>query len=240
MDYKDKVAGQTNEHFWFKAKKDLIDTLMQKACQNKRNLKILSIGVGTGDDLDILSKYGQNYITDVDEHSLSIIDSSLYLEKRVSDACMLPYQDNFFDVVISCDVFEHIDNHTKAASEVYRVLKADGALVFTVPAFQFLFSSHDVALQHFRRYNKKGIQSLLNQFDSNIYFWNSILFLPMAITRIINKNSEPKVDHGNVPTWLNTIFFYLLKIDNFLIKRNLSMPIGLSLVGYCFKKNKSN
>ncbi len=236
MDYKDKVAGQTNDHFWFKAKKELIDSLVNKAVGEKRQLRILSIGVGTGDDLDILSKYGQNYITDVDQLSLSIIDPKLYVEKRVSDACLLPYEDNFFDLVISCDVFEHIDNHTKAASEVYRVLKKDGALIFTVPAFQFLFSSHDVALQHFRRYNKTKIKNLLSAFETNIFFWNSLLFVPMAITRIINKNSEPKVDQGNVPSWLNTIFYHLLKFDNFLIKSNFSMPVGLSLVGYCFKR----
>lgn len=236
MDYKDKEAGQTNEHFWFKAKKDLINTLMQKANGEKRQLKILSIGVGTGDDLDILSQYGQNYITDVDEKSLSIIDPKLYVDKRVSDACQLPYEDGFFDVVISCDVFEHIDNHTKAASEVHRVLKIGGALVFTVPAFQTLFSSHDVALLHFRRYNKTGIKNLLAQFETNIFFWNTLLFVPMAISRILNKNTPPKVDQGNVPRWLNTIFYYLLKFDNFLIKHNLSMPAGLSLVGYCFKR----
>lgn len=236
MDYKDLEAGQTNEHFWFKAKKELIDTLMKKTVGDKKQLRILSIGVGTGDDLDVLSKYGQNYITDVDEISLSVIDPKLYLEKKVSDACNLPYEDNFFDVVISCDVFEHIDNHTKAASEVHRVLKTDGVLVFTVPAFQFLFSSHDVALQHFRRYNKTKIKNLLSAFETNIFFWNSLLFIPMAITRILNKNSKPKVDQGNVPSWLNTIFYHLLKFDNFLIKHNLSMPVGLSLVGYCFKR----
>ncbi len=236
MDYKDFEAGQTNEHFWFKAKKELIDSLMKKTCGDSKQLKILSIGVGTGDDLDVLSRYGQNYITDVDEKSLSVIDAKLYLEKKVTDACTLPYEDGFFDVVVSCDVFEHIDDHVKAASEVHRVLKKDGVLVFTVPAFQFLFSSHDVALQHFRRYNKKTISSLLENFETNIFFWNTLLFIPMAISRLLNKNSKPKVDQGNVPTWLNTIFYHLLKFDNFLIKRNLSMPVGISLVGYCFKR----
>lgn len=236
MDYKDFAAGQTNDHFWFKAKKDLIGDMMQKTNPGKKNLKILSIGVGTGDDLDILSQYGQNYVTDVNETSLSIIKENLIVEKRVADACNLPYENGFFDVVISCDVFEHIDNHTKAASEVHRVLKKDGVLIFTVPAFQFLFSSHDVALQHFRRYNHKGITDLLSKFEKNIFFWNTLLFVPMAIIRILNKNSKPKVDQGNVDSWLNTILYYLLKFDNFLIKRGLSLPFGLSLVGYCFKR----
>ena len=236
MDYKDYAAGQTNNHFWFKAKKELINTLMERTCPGQKQLKILSIGVGTGDDLDILSQYGENYITDIDETSLLVIDAKLYKEKRVSSACDLPFADNFFDVVISCDVFEHIEDHTKAASEVRRVLKPDGVLIFTVPAFQFLFSSHDVALEHFRRYNKKGIGSLLKNFETRIFFWNSVLFPLIALGRILNKNAKPKVDQGNLPSWLNCIFYYAMKIDNSLIKRNLSMPIGLSLVGYGFKR----
>jgi ubiquinone/menaquinone biosynthesis C-methylase UbiE len=238
MDYKDYAAGQTNDHFWFKAKKDLINMLMQKVSGERRQLKILSIGVGTGDVLDVLSHYGENYITDVDEKSLSVINPALYKEMKVSSACALPYADGFFDVVISCDVFEHIEDHVTAASEVRRVLKNNGALVFTVPAFQFLFSSHDVALEHFRRYNKKSISALLSQFESNIFFWNSLLFPLIAVGRIINRNAPPKVDQGNLPSLLNKLFFYILAFDNFLIKRNLSMPIGLSLVGYCFKRDK--
>ncbi len=236
MDYKDFAAGQNNNHFWFKAKKELIDLLMEKTNPGKKELRILSIGVGTGDDLDILSKYGSNYITDVDEISLSVIDPSLYTEKKVVSACDLPYADNFFDVVISCDVFEHIDDHIKAASEVHRVLKTDGVLIFTVPAFQALFSSHDVALQHFRRYSKSGIKSLLSNFETKVFFWNSFLFLPIAATRILNKNSKPSVDEGKLPSWLNSIFYTLLKIENFLIKKNVSMPFGVSLVGYCYKR----
>lgn len=236
MDYKDYAAGQTNDHFWFKAKKDLIGAFMEKTNKGKTNLRILSIGVGTGDDLDILNQYGENYVIDIDEISLSVIDDSLCVEKKVADACNLPYENGFFDVVISCDVFEHIDNHTKAADEVYRVLRKDGVLIFTVPAFQALFSSHDVALQHFRRYSKKTIASLLHKFEYKIFFWNSLLFIPIAITRILNKNSKPRVDQGQLPSWLNSIFYSLLKIDNFLIKRGISMPAGISLVGFCYKR----
>ena len=165
MDYKDLQAGQTNENFWFKAKNDLIDILIKKVCKNKKQLKILNIGAGTGDDLEVLSKYGKNYMVDIDKNALSIIENKLCEEKKVADACKLPYNDNFFDVVVSFDVFEHIINDKKSVDEVYRVLKNGGVLIFTVPAFQSLFSSHDKALQHQRRYNKKSVKDLLSKFD---------------------------------------------------------------------------
>ena len=236
MDYKNVQAGLTKENYWVRSKNDLIDIFMKKVCKDDGQLKILNIGAGTGDDLEVLNKYGKNYVIDIDKEALSVIDSKWCEEKKVSDACNIPYDDNFFDIVVSCDVFEHIENDQKAVSEVYRVLKEDSALLFTVPAFQFLFSSHDKALNHHRRYSKKMIRSRLSQFnDVNIFFWNSLFFIPIAVWRLVNRRSKPKVDHMDLPSWLNTLFFNLLKRDNFFIKRGVSIPVGLSIVGYCFK-----
>jgi ubiquinone/menaquinone biosynthesis C-methylase UbiE len=236
MDYKDLQAGHIKNNCWFKAKNNLIGVLIEKACRNRRQLKILGIGAGTGDDLVILNKYGKNYVIDIDKNALSVVDDKLCEEKIVADACDLPYSNSFFDVVVSSDVFEHISNDKKSVSEAYRVLKENGILIFTVPSFQFLFSSHDNALHHQRRYNKKSVRNLLSQFELKIFFWNSLLFLPIAIMRILKRNSKPKVDQMNLPSWLNTIFFSLLIFDNFLIKRGLSMPVGLSIVGLGIKR----
>lgn len=235
MDYKDLQAGQTKEFFWFKAKNDLIDILIKKVCWNRKQLKILNIGVGTGDDLNIFKKYGKNYIIDINKDALSAIDNKLCEKKGIADACNLPFNNDFFDVVVSFDTFEHIKNDKESVSEIYRVLKKNGVLIFTVPAFQFLFSSHDKAVHHQRRYNKKSIRTLLFKFNLEIFFWNSLLFIPFATMRMLKKGSKPKVDQMNLPSWLNILFFHLLKIDNLLIRRGISMPIGLSIVGYGYK-----
>ena len=237
MDYKDSQIGHIKENFWFKAKINLVKILMLKTCNGKNSLRILNIGVGTGDDLEILNKFGKNYVIDINKDALAIINNNLCVEKKFADARDLPYDDNFFDVAVAFDVFEHIKEEHVAINEVYRVLKQDGVLIFTVPAFQFLFSSHDKALRHHRRYNKKGLMNLLTPFNGlKIYYWNSLLFMPMAITRILKKESKPKVDQINLPFWLNIFLYGLLSIDNLLIKINISMPIGLSIVGFCYKQ----
>lgn len=236
MDYKDFEVGKTNEHFWFKAKRDLIDILMKMACNKKKKLKILNIGAGTGHDLKILNRYGINYVIDIEKKALSFIEKKLVKEKKLADACDLPYKENFFDIAVSFDVFEHIKNDKKAISEVNRVLKKGGKLVFTVPAHQFLFSNHDKALDHFRRYSKNTIKELFGKFNNiKLFYWNSILFLPIAITRLMNKNAEKKVDKGKFSPLLNKVTYNLMKIDNFLIRKNIGVPIGISLVGFCEK-----
>ncbi len=238
MDYKDYQAGQTADNFWFRAKYKLIRLLMEKNCNknSEEPLKILSIGTGTGDDLKILQSFGNNYVTDILPEALEIVPDNLCFEKRLADACNLPYEDNFFDIVVSFDVFEHIENDVQAVSEVHRTLKKGGSLVYSVPAGPKLFSSHDVALEHFRRYDKKMVKNLFANFESaKLYSWNTLLYPLIAISRIKNKNAEPKVDHPKLPGIIDKLFYLLILFDNFLIKRGLNLPVGVSITGWCKK-----
>ncbi len=238
MDYKDYEAGQTADNFWFRAKYGLIELLMEKKALKDRTepLKILSIGTGTGDDLKILKQFGNNYVTDILPEALAVIPEEDCFEKRLADATNLPYDEGFFDIVVSFDVFEHIEDDTKAVKEVYRVLKKGGSLVYSVPAGPGLFSSHDVALEHHRRYNKKMVKQLFQEFkEVKMYSWNSLLYPLIAASRIKNKNKEPRVDHPKFSGVVDSMFYNLLRFDNFLIRRGMSLPVGVSIAGWCEK-----
>ena len=230
MDYRDYIDGQTGEQFWFRGKKDLINILMNKI--GHKNLKILNIGAGTGVDLEIMNRYGNIYIIDVNKKALDLIPSNLYSEKRLCDATALPYPNDFFDIVCSFDVFEHIKNDKKAVLEAHRVLKKNGHLLLMVPAFNFLFSAHDKALLHYRRYSKKKLYDLLRIFKCEyLSYWNSILFIPLSILRILKKRAKPKTDYFNLPSLLEKTFLNFLRIENKLIMKDYRLPFGLSLVG---------
>lgn len=230
MDYIDYIDGQTGEQFWFKGKKDLINILMNKI--GRKNLKILNIGAGTGVDLEIMNRFGNIFIIDVNKKALDLIPSNLYSEKKVCDATALPYPNDFFDIVCSFDVFEHIKNDEKAVLEAHRVLKKNGYLLIMVPAFNFLFSAHDKALLHYRRYSKKKLYELLRIFKYEyLSYWNSILFIPLSILRILKKRAKPKTDYFNLPSLLEKTFLNFLRIENKLIMKDYRLPFGLSLVG---------
>ncbi|MHA1987381.1 MAG: class I SAM-dependent methyltransferase [Promethearchaeota archaeon] len=234
MDYIDFAAGQTGENFWFKGKRELIDTLMKNI--EGDNLKILNIGAGIGADLDILNKYGDIYVIDINQRALNLVPEHLCVEKKECDATKLDYPENFFDIVCSFDVFEHIENDSQAVSEILRVLKKGGFLFFTVPAFQILYSAHDRALLHFRRYNTKTLHYLLSAFhDIRMSYWNSSLFFPLSILRILKKKSKPQTDYFNLPKFLERFFLRLLRIENYIIAKKFKIPLGLSLVGSCRK-----
>ncbi len=66
-----------------------------------------------------------------------------------------------FDLVLLCDVLEHLEHPEEMLREVVARLASGGILVVTVPAFSQLFSAHDRALGHYRRYSRGSLRQLL-------------------------------------------------------------------------------
>ena len=56
-----------------------------------------------------------------------------YDSRRYADLQKLPYEDGWFDICLSSDVFEHVRLHERGFSEVFRVLRQGGHFVMTVP-----------------------------------------------------------------------------------------------------------
>ena len=237
MDYKDYKSGVAQEHFWFKAKSNLIGVLLGKV-KNQKDVKILDIGVGTGEDLVVIKRFGDVYAIDVDENALNLVSTKHVAEKKYGDICNIPYSDNEFDVVVCFDVLEHIEKDQKAVDEIYRVLKPGGYFVFTVPAFNSLYSCHDKVLQHFRRYNKKTIAQILKKFEKKeLAYWFFFLFIPAAFQRICSSKSSCKNLHKTPPNILNKIFYKFLNFENWLISKNIKLPFGLTVYGIYKKPN---
>jgi len=68
---------------------------------------------------------------------------------------------NQFDTVFALNVVEHIFSDQKAIDNCYKMLKPGGHLIILVPAYQWLYNNFDKELEHYRRYNRKGLNSLL-------------------------------------------------------------------------------
>lgn len=238
MDYKDYQDGATKDFFWHKAKIHLIEILLNKV-KSAKKVKILNLGAGTGDDLPVIAKFGEIYVIDIDSYALELIPKDLIYEKRTCNACYLPYVNNFFDLIVAFDLLEHIENDKLAINEIYRVLKKGGFFIFTVPAFNFLYSSHDKALNHFRRYDKRYIKNLFSNFEcKELGYWVFLLFLPVAIQRLLKrKNYIPRVHFMNLPKFVNNILYYLLRCENWFIKYKIPLPIGITIYGIYKKTN---
>jgi ubiquinone/menaquinone biosynthesis C-methylase UbiE len=238
MDYNDYQIGITKEHFWIKAKNNLVGILLKKISLGN-DQHILNIGAGTGNDASTLHKFGVVHVVDINQSALDLIPMQYVSEKKCCDACKLPYESNTFDIVTAFDVIEHIVDDHLAVSEIFRVLKPGGMLIFTVPAYQWLFSGHDKYLHHKRRYSKKTIFTLLKNFiPITIGSWMFFLFPCAMFIRLLKKNKTPYSYNEAIHNkYSNFLMYLILKTENWFIKKGLKFPWGLTIYGIFKKPN---
>jgi SAM-dependent methyltransferase len=158
-------------------------------------------------------------------------------EVRVGRLEELPWPDGSFDLITSLDVIEHTPDDRRALSELRRVSSPGGFLLVTVPAYQALWSLHDIANHHYRRYSRRSLR--LAALESGwtvrrVTSFNSILLPPAAIVRLaqrgrrIDDGYSPELELG--PAWLNTVLEWPLRAEAMLLARGGTLPAGLSLL----------
>ncbi|OGC22593.1 hypothetical protein A3J90_06940 [candidate division WOR-1 bacterium RIFOXYC2_FULL_37_10] len=158
-------------------------------------------------------------------------------------------ENNSVDCLIMMDVLEHIEDEKSFLEIALGKLKSNGKLVITVPAMQFLFSSHDVFLKHYRRYSKKQLLMLLENngiLVENSYYFYSILFILKGIycllERIFMKNKKSTgigLWRYNESSFITRSINIILNIDfsvNKILSRFSVFLPGLSILAICRKK----
>ena len=108
------------------------------------------------------------------------------LDARQADILSLPFPDECFDGVITLDVLEHLPDDVSALAELRRVLKVGGLLLLNVPAFPCLWSRHDLANGHQRRYRRRELRAKLQGAGYTVeqsFYWNWVAFVPVLILR---------------------------------------------------------
>ncbi len=123
----------------------------------------------------------------------------------------LPFEDQSFDLVCAFDVIEHVEDDQRAFTEISRVLKEDGVLIFSVPLHARFWTAFDEFVGHVRRYEPAQLMAILQKHNlvleksavfgmqpsnprlldfgiwflthrrSTALFWYNWLFLPLGI-----------------------------------------------------------
>ena len=112
-------------------------------------------------------------------------------------------------------------------------------MIATVPAHQKLFSYHDVALHHVRRYSKDQFYNLLAKFfpEAKVTWIHCALLVPATIQRVISKfigKKDSDVEMNN--PLINKMLSIWYVIEFVLYKFFNGLPFGLSLIGVAKKK----
>lgn len=127
--------------------------------------RILDNGCGRGDFLQGFINCGMEcYGTDLEEGTIIFsggghISGGVDLEKNV-----LPYEDNYFDVVFSKSVIEHIHSPSNYLNEMKRVLKPGGRIIIMVPDWQTCMYIYYDDFSHVQPYTRVGLHDTLEVF----------------------------------------------------------------------------
>jgi SAM-dependent methyltransferase len=238
MDFRDYKEGASPDFFWFRAKRGLISVLLEKLSLENKS-RILNVGAGTGEDMEVISAFGDVYAVDNEQEALALIPDIAVVDKKLSDVKQMPYPDNFFDAAMAFDVFEHVKDDKAAVREIIRVLKPGGVLVYTAPAFNFLYSAHDKELGHFRRYNKKSATDLMSELRLiDIGYWMCFLSPALALARLLKRSRQTTgFRYEKFNRFLNAVCYRILSIENKLLGKGIHLPIGTTIYGI-FKKDQ--
>jgi len=225
------------EHFWFVGTRTVIaQTLRQALGARVVGARVLDLGCGTGYTLTRLPE-------GVRAVGLDFAPAALALSSRRAsgaalvrgDATRLPFADGCFDAVLALDVLEHLDSDAEAAREIGRVLKPNGVLIATVPAFRWLWSQHDEALDHRRRYTLSEVTELLRSAGFGIErasYYNFFLFPMIAGLRAWGRlwprqTGRVEADVAIPPRPINRLLSAVLGAERHILT-HASFPVGVS------------
>ena len=231
------TARAERDHFWFHGFRRFITPLLQQAAEGHATPDILDCGCGTGNNLQLLRKYGHAVGIDLTFSGLKYATSRgdrLVAQASVTD---LPFPDAAFDIVTSFDVVYALpDAAEKAAvSEMFRVLRAGGHLVLNVAALESLRGNHSVLGGEVRRYSRSRLRWALERggFEIRRLTYTNASILPLvAGTRWLQRirghqESSAEITVPSAP--INTVLTGVLAAESVAL-RYMDMPLGSSVL----------
>ena len=157
MDLKEsELLGDAQDTHWYFVSKS---RALLKAIGTKPLSRIIDVGAGSGFFSKVL-------LRDTPAASAVCVDTG-YAGDR-SEACFgkplsfrrsAPVADA--DLVLMMDVLEHVDDDEGLVREYAGPALPGTRFIVSVPAFSWLWSTHDVFLEHRRRYTRRSIRRVL-------------------------------------------------------------------------------
>lgn len=229
-------------HWWFAARREIVLHLLRKEIaqepQLQKPLRLLDIGCGAGGMLGYLAQFGEVMGVDPEPNAVAWArEKGSANVKLGSLPDNLPFgPDDRFDIITLLDVIEHVEEDTQSLQRVHSLLQPNGRIIITVPAFQFLWTGHDLINEHKRRYTRSQLLDTMRKAGLRVDFlsyYNTILFPPVAAVRLLKRGvgraDQVAADLGAVPRPLNRALTAIFAAERYLLG-SVPLPFGVSLI----------
>jgi SAM-dependent methyltransferase len=236
LQYELQTHRAEDRHWWYQGRRRVIQRTIERLGL-PAGARILDAGCGSGRNMLELAAHGAVTGIELSTPSAELArarDIGEVLEGSVTD---MPFADRSFDLCVCLDVIEHLADDVGALAELRRVTAPGGALLVTVPAYQWLWSGHDEINHHHRRYSRRTLLAAAQRAgwrcELTTHF-NSLL-LPIAIVLRALDRVNPKTTKSSLDLWVppapfNWLLRQPLLLEAATIGRGGSIPAGLSLL----------
>jgi SAM-dependent methyltransferase len=239
-----------DNHWWFATRTwSLLSVLDQNF--PRHDGEVLDLGCGAGNMIHHLSRYGRVRGVDVDPRPVAMAQARGYDVHQGDPSRGTPFPDASFDLVTALDVIEHVDDDVALLREARRVLRPNGILTVTTPAFQSLWSYNDEINAHKRRYSPNELRHRIEQAGFRIrrMTFGFFLVFPLSAPMILLRHrlgkkadlrshhlqeDEYQVEMEPTAPWLNKLLRGFGRIEAGMVAR-IDLPIGTSLMAVAEK-----
>jgi SAM-dependent methyltransferase len=226
--------------WWFRARRRILNDVIARL-ELPSSASIVDVGCGTGGNLPMLETHGEVVGVEYSPTGAEFARTRTSCPIVEGSATATSLDGGAYDLATMFDVLEHLEDDVAGLREVHRILKPGGTFLFTVPAFMMLWSAHDVALHHHRRYRRpklrKGLEETGFEVDW-ISYYNTSLFPPVATVRLARKlvgGGDASADGVDVPPKpINAMLEGLFAVERHIVGR-INLPFGVSLIGVAHK-----
>jgi ubiquinone/menaquinone biosynthesis C-methylase UbiE len=238
----DATARAERDHFWFHGFRRFVAPLLAEAAAGRTDLRILDCGCGTGNNLQMLRRFGRAAGIDITFSGLAYARRQGERLVARASAFTLPFSVNTFDLVTSFDVIYAFDDRQAAAalSEMHRVLRPGGHLLLNVAALPVLRGNHSVLGGEVQRYTRRGLRRHLQRagFQVRRLTYTNASILPIVagvrFAQRLRGHRESNAEMTVPAAPINAALSGLLAIEASAL-RVMDMPLGSSLLALARK-----
>jgi SAM-dependent methyltransferase len=216
------LTSLEDRHWWYKERRAILTRELRRLPATGQ---ALDIGAAGGGNTRVLQSHGWRALALEYSDSVADVAKARGIHAINGDARNLPLASDTCDLVTAFDVLEHIDEDYLAAAEVARVLKPGGTALIAVPCDMALWSAHDDAVGHVRRYTKPELINVIEKAGmtvETVWSWNVLLRPVVALRR----KSSTGSDLDEVPPLLNAALTAIIVAERYLPAKSLP---GVSL-----------
>lgn len=230
----DRLREIEQDHWWFTGRRAVLTAEISRLGL-PAGARVLEVGCGAGGNLEMLGRFGEVCAIEPDGPSREYAAARGLADVREGWLPNgLPDFGAPFDLACAFDVVEHVDDDAGAVAAMAAQLKPGGRLILTVPAYAWMWSAHDAAHHHKRRYVRAEVRRLIEAAGlavRRVSHFNTLLFPPIAAIRLAKGalKREGGDDEALPPPPLNRLLGGVFAAEQRLLAA-IDLPFGVSVL----------